>query len=92
MTKSELIEAIASKTNLGRAQVESVLVSMEEEIIAKLKANEEVTLTSFGTFSSRIRKARLGVNPQKPTEKIQIPEVKVPKFKAGFGLKNSLKK
>jgi DNA-binding protein HU-beta len=91
MTKAQLIDAIVTKSGLTRSQVESVLESMQQEIITKMKSGEEVTLTSFGTFSSRVRKARAGVNPQNPSERIQIPEVLVPKFKAGFGLKNALK-
>ena len=73
MTKAELINAVAAKTDLSRQEVERVLEVMLEEITATMKAGGEVTLTSFGTFSARVRKARRGVNPQKPSEKIQIP-------------------
>jgi len=48
-------------------------------------------LFGFGAFSARIRTARMGVNPKNPTERIHIPEVRVPKFKAGKTLKDSLK-
>jgi DNA-binding protein HU-beta len=57
-----------------------------------LKKGDEVVLTGFGAFSVKMRAARTGVNPQKPSEKIQIPAVKVPKFKAGKALKDELKK
>jgi DNA-binding protein HU-beta len=56
-----------------------------------LKKGDEVVLTGFGAFSVKQRAARTGVNPQNPTQKIQIPAVKVPKFKAGKALKDSLK-
>ncbi|MDO8582048.1 MAG: HU family DNA-binding protein, partial [bacterium] len=47
--------------------------------------------TGFGQFLARHRSARMGVNPQKPSEKMQIPAVIVAKFKAGKGLKDALK-
>ncbi|HLA26056.1 MAG TPA: HU family DNA-binding protein, partial [Patescibacteria group bacterium] len=60
-------------------------------ITSTIKSGGEVTITGFGTFSSKRREARMGVNPQKPQEKIQIPAVTVPKFKAGKTLKDALK-
>jgi DNA-binding protein HU-beta len=57
-----------------------------------LKAGLEVSLTGFGTFMAKERSARTGVNPQNPSQKIQIAAVKVPKFKAGKALKDALKK
>ena len=61
-------------------------------VIENLKKGEDVTLAGFGTFSAKQRASRMGVNPQKPSEKIQIPTVTVPKFKAGKALKDALKK
>ena len=66
--------------------------SMVKIIIDELKAGNEVTITGFGTFMVKTRHARGGVNPQRPTERIQIPEVKVAKFKTGKTLKDALKK
>ncbi len=60
-------------------------------VTTALKKNEEVVLTGFGAFSAKQRAARTGVNPQNPTQKIQIPAVTVPKFKAGKALKDALK-
>jgi DNA-binding protein HU-beta len=91
MNKAALIEALASKTNLTKKQTEEVLESMLLLITESLKRKEEVVLTGFGTFSAKIRHARKGVNPQKPTEKIDIPEVVIPKFKSGKALKDALK-
>lgn len=92
MNKAELAEHLTAKTNLPKKQVEELLELWEEEIINVLKTGGEVTLTGFGTFSAKTRSARMGVNPQNPTERIQIPEVRVPKFKAGKALKDALKK
>ncbi len=91
MNKAELIETITQKTTLARKDVEAVLDAFEETTIATLKGNGEVTLTGFGTFMTKRREARMGVNPQHPTERIQIPAVTVPKFKAGKNLKEALK-
>lgn len=92
MNKATLIESIASKTGVNKKDVETVIESFEKTIIESLKKGEEVTLAGFGAFSARTRTARMGVNPQNPQERIQIPEVIVPKFKAGKNLKDSLKK
>ncbi len=91
MNKADLISAISNKTSLSRKDVESVLDTFEETVMETIKAGDDVTLTGFGTFSARQRSARMGVNPQNPSEKIQIPAVTVPKFKAGKALKDYLK-
>jgi len=91
MNKAELSDKLAEKVGLTKKQVDDLLDAFEETVIVALKAGNEVTLTGFGTFSSRRRTARMGVNPQNPSERIQIPEVVVPKFKAGKALKDALK-
>ena len=91
MNKVALAEKIVDKTGLRKNDVEEMLETFEEVVIEALKKGEEVTLTGFGTFSARTRTARMGVNPQNPSERIQIPEVVVPKFKAGKALKDALK-
>jgi len=91
MNKADLINKLSEKINLPKKQVEDVLSGFEEMTMATLKEGGEVTLTGFGTFMAKDRHARMGVNPQKPEEKIQIPAVRVPKFKAGKALKDALK-
>lgn len=91
MNKAELIEKIAEKNQLTKKQVEDVMDSFESITTETLKAGGEVTLTGFGTFMAKQRSARTGVNPQNPTEKIQIPQVTIPKFKSGKALKDALK-
>ena len=56
-----------------------------------MKVAEKVAITGFGTFGITDRKARAGVNPQNPSQKIQIPAMRVPKFTAGKTLKDTLK-
>lgn len=91
MNKAELTEKLAEKSGLAKKQVEDLLDAMLATITETLKAGGEVTLTGFGQFVTRNRSARMGVNPQKPGEKMQIPAVTVAKFKAGKGLKDALK-
>ncbi len=91
MNKAHLALKISEKLNLPKKVAEDFIATFEELVIEALKNNEEVTIAGFGTFSSRIRAARKGVNPRKPTEIIDVPAVKVPKFKAGKTLKDALK-
>ena len=92
MNKPDLINAIANKSDLEKNTVEKLLQAFESVVIETLRSKEDVTLTGFGTFSAKTRHARMGVNPRNPSERIQIPEVVVPKFKAGKTLKDALKK
>ncbi len=92
MNKASLIERIAAEASVTRKQAEDMVESMIKIIIDELKAGNEVTLAGFGTFMSKTRHARGGVNPQNPSERIQIPEVRVAKFKTGKTLKDALKK
>jgi len=91
MNKADLAQTIAEKLNLAKKQVEDTINTMIEVITATLQKDDEVVLTGFGAFSAKKRAARQGVNPQNPTQKIQIPAVTVPKFKAGKALKDALK-
>lgn len=91
MNKAELSDTIANKVGLSKKQAEEVLDAFEQTVMDVLKTGGEVTLTGFGTFMARRREARMGVNPQNPSEKIEIPAVTIPKFKAGKNLKEALK-
>lgn len=91
MNKAELAQALAEKLNISKREGEDMLNAFVDLTTEALKKGEEVVLTGFGAFSSKLRAARTGVNPQNPSEKIQIKAVKVPKFKAGKALKDALK-
>ena len=91
MTKSELAQKISQALDTTKADGELALNTVVNTITAALKKNQAVTLTGFGTFSVSHRKARTGVNPQNPSQKIQIPAMKVPKFKAGKALKDAVR-
>jgi len=91
VNKDQLVERIASRANVNKKEVEDVLNAFEDVVIQVMKEGGEAVLTGFGAFLARKREARVGVNPQKPTERIQVPAVMVPKFKAGKTLKDALK-
>jgi DNA-binding protein HU-beta len=91
MNKAELALKISEKLNVAKKQAEEFIEVFEELVTKTLINDGEVTIAGFGTFSARVRRGRAGVNPQNPSEKIQIPSVKVPKFKAGKSLKDALK-
>lgn len=90
MNKGDLINAIADETDMNKAGAEAVLNAFVSSVTGALKGGEKVTLTGFGTFSISNRAARMGRNP-KTGESIQIKASKVPKFKAGAGLKDAVK-
>ncbi len=91
MNKAALAVKLAEKLQIPKKLAEDFIEYFEEIVTRALVNGEEVTIAGFGTFSARVRKGRIGVNPQKPTEKITIPSVTVPKFKAGKALKDTLK-
>ncbi|NMB92427.1 MAG: HU family DNA-binding protein [Parcubacteria group bacterium] len=90
MTKEGLIEVIVSKINCSKKDAGEALEAIIDAITKSLAKGEDVTITGFGTFSAKKRAARQGVNP-KTGEKISIPAMTVPKFKAGKGLKEAVR-
>lgn len=91
MNKAELALKLSEKLNLPKKSAEDIVETLEAIITNALVGGDEVTIAGFGTFSARTRSARMGVNPRNPSEKIQVPAVRVPKFKAGKALKDALK-
>ena len=89
MTKADLVNSIAEKAGLSKADAEKALKAFTDAVTDALKAGEKVSLVGFGTFSVGQRAARTGQNPQTGA-KINIPAAKVPKFKAGKALKDSV--
>ncbi len=96
MTKDEFAAKLAGQTGLTKAKAGEVLDSIfstdaRKGIIAvELDAGRDFTITGFGTFGTRRRKARTGRNPQTGA-RIQIPAMTVPTFRAGKGLKDRVR-
>lgn len=91
MNKTELINEMAEKSGLTKKDSEKALSALLESIEEALGKNDKVQLIGFGSFEVKQRAARKGRNPQ-TMEEIDIPETKVPAFKAGKDLKESLNK
>ena len=91
MNKAELAQALSDKVGISRKEAEETVAAFVNIVTHTLKGGGEVNIAGFGAFSAKTRKGRTGVNPQNPSQKIQIPPVTVPKFKAGKGLKDALK-
>ena len=89
MNKTELIAAIAEKTELSRKDAEKALKAFTEVVEEELKKGEKIQLVGFGTFEVSERAAREGRNPQ-TGKTMSIPASKAPKFKAGKALKDSI--
>jgi DNA-binding protein HU-beta len=91
VTKSELVDQVADRAGLTKADagraVDSLLATVEDA----LRRGSEVTISGFGKFHVSERGARTGVNPR-TGERIQIAAARVPRFSAGSGLKNAVKR
>ena len=89
MNKSELIDAIAEKGGLSKADAGKALDATIASVTDALKSGDTVTLVGFGTFGVKERAARTGRNPQTGAT-LEIKASKVPSFKAGKGLKDAV--
>jgi DNA-binding protein HU-beta len=89
MNKSDLIDAIAKHADISKVQVAKVINSYHEVVKETIKKGDSVGVVGFGTFSAAERKARTGRNPQTGAA-LKIKAAKVPKFRAGKGLRDSL--
>ncbi|MFF2596969.1 HU family DNA-binding protein [Priestia megaterium] len=90
MKKAELIDAVATKSELTKQDTKKAVDALFETISNTLANEEKIQLIGFGTFEVRERAARTGRNPQ-TGEEMKIPASKVPAFKPGKELKEALK-
>lgn len=89
MNKNELVTAVASATGLSKADAVKAVDGVFQAITDALKKGDEVRLVGFGTFNVADRAQSEGRNPR-TGEKIEIPASKLPKFRAGKGLKDAV--
>jgi nucleoid DNA-binding protein len=87
MTKRELVVRISEETGLTQQQVFAVVQKTLDCVTESLVKGETVEFRDFGVFEVKVRKPRIGRNPNKPTNTVTIPERKVVKFKAGKEMK-----
>lgn len=86
MNKTELIEAMAARTDSSKADATRAVTALTEIIAEALQKGDSLSLTGFGTFEVRSRGARTGRNP-KTGEELKIAASRVPAFKPGASLK-----
>lgn len=86
MNKTELIDAIATRSELSKAASAKALDAVIDAVVETVAKGDSVSLVGFGSFKATARAAREGKNP-KTGEKIKIPATTVPKFSAGATFK-----
>jgi len=90
MNKASLAEAIAEKIGSSKADGERAVETVIESIVSTLKSGGEVSIAGLGIFSAKERAARTARNPR-TGEPVQVPAMRVPKFRAAKALKDSVK-
>ncbi|MBK7492107.1 MAG: HU family DNA-binding protein [Nitrosomonas sp.] len=91
MNKTEMIEEIASRANLTKADAARAVNAVLDTIVETVAKGDDVTMPGFGSFKSVQRAAREGKNP-KTGEKLQIAATIAPKFSAGATFKSAVAK
>ena len=91
MNKTELVAAVAAKTELTKKDAEKAVAAVLETVAETLAAGEKVQLVGFGTFETREREARTAKNPR-TGETVEVAASRVPAFKAGQALKAKVAK
>lgn len=89
MNRLELVEKIAVKHDISKAEAARILSTITEEIIATVKNNDPLTIVGFGTFKLQDRPERQGRNPATGAA-IKIPAAKIPKFVPGSAFKEAV--
>ncbi len=90
MNKTELINALSEETAFSKKDVGKVVEAWVRIVERTLKKGDKVSVAGFGTFSVSRRPARKGINPS-TKERINIPAISVPKFKAGKNLRETVR-
>jgi len=91
MNKTQIIVKLSEKLGISKKLAGDMIDCFVETVMEGVKNEGEVRIQRFGTYKKSFRKARTGVNPQNPSQKIQIPAMNVPTFKAGSEFKKLIK-
>ena len=91
MNKSELIDSVAADAGISKIQAKVAIESFASNVTKTLSSGGKLSLVGWGTFSTSVRPARSGRNPQTGAT-IEIPEKTVVKFKAGASLVDAVNK
>ena len=90
MNKAGIVDAVNAKLGTTKVQAEEVVDMVIDTIIGSLKKSEDVSIAGLGIFVVKARAARTARNPR-TGEAVQVPAMKVPKFRAAKALKNAVK-
>lgn len=90
MQKSQLVEIVAAQCGITASESERYLNTLIGVIYTRTAMGETVNISGFGQFLVSHRASRIGVNPRQPSQKIIIPELNTPKFKAGEAFKKAV--
>jgi integration host factor subunit beta len=89
ITKKELIDRIAERTQAKRVTVKSIIQAFLDEIVRELCDDNRLEFRDFGVFETRTRAARVAQNP-KTLERVEVPAKRTVKFKMGRLMKENL--
>ena len=92
LTKRDLVIRISEETDLVQTQVFDVVQKTLNHITEALAKGDKVELRNFGVFDVKIRKARIGRNPNRPETNVLSPTRSIVKFKAGKGMRAEVMK
>lgn len=90
MNKASIVDAVHAKLGGTKVQAEQAVETMIETIVSSLKKGDEVSIAGLGIFSAKERKARKARNPR-TGEMVDVPAMRVPKFRAAKALKDAVK-
>lgn len=90
MNKANLVEKVHEAIGGTKVQAESAVDTIVDSIVSALKSGDEVSIAGLGIFSAKLRAARTARNPR-TGESIQVPEMRVPKFRAAKALKDAVR-
>lgn len=91
MTKRELISTLARKMNVSKREAESWVDALSDTVMERVSQGEKVSITGFGVFTANTRASRRGVDPRTQAE-IEIPSMRMPRFRAGKRFKEAVRK
>ena len=90
MNKAGIVDAVNAKLGTTKVQAEEIVDTVIDTIIASLKKGEDVSIAGLGIFVVKARAARTARNPR-TGESVNVPAMKVPKFRAAKALKEAVK-
>ena len=90
MNKAEIINKVHEELGITKADAERAVETMLKCIVDTLVSGQEVSIAGLGIFSAKMRKARTARNPR-TGEPIEVPAMRVPKFRAAKALKEAVK-